>query len=102
MDNYLPMPVHAEYAKRMEEEHKRQNKRIDALEVKVTEIGELTVSVASLAQSVEQMVKEQKEQGERLKTLEARDGETWRKVTGYALTALISALVGFILSNIGL
>ena len=65
-------------------------------------IGSLTASVASLAKSVEQMAKTQEKQGKRLEILEGRDGEKWRTVAGYVLTAIISAVLSFVLAKIGL
>lgn len=54
MDNEpISRAEHDEFAKRMEAEHSRQNHRLTTLEEKVNEIGELTVSVARLAKSVE-------------------------------------------------
>jgi uncharacterized protein YoxC len=99
---FLPLAVHNEYAKRMEDEHKRQNKRLTDLEIKVEDIGSLTASVESLAKSVEQMAKAQEKQNERLETLEGRDGEMWRKVVGYAITFVVGAVLTFVLSKIGL
>lgn len=99
---FLTIAEHKEYAKRMEDEHKRQNHRLDDLEGKVTEIGKLTASVASLARSVEQMVVEQQEQGARLQALEGRDGEMWRKVVGYAATFAVGAVMAYIFSKFGM
>lgn len=99
---FLPMAVHEEYAKRMEDEHKRQNHRISVLEETVKDISSLTHSVASLAQSVEQMAKAQEKQSERLETLESRDGEMWRKVVGYVITFVVGAVLTFVLSTIGI
>lgn len=99
---FLPMAVHEEYAKRMEDEHRRQNARISTLEGKVEDISSLTHSVASLAQSVEQMAKAQEKQGERLETLESRDGEMWRKVVGYVITFVVGAVLSFVFAAIGI
>lgn len=99
---FLPIAVHNEYAKRMEDEHKRQNNRITTLEDKVEDIGALTASVASLAQSVEQMAKAQEKQAKRLETLESRDGEMWRKVIGYAATFIVGAVLAYIFSRFGM
>ena len=66
------------------------------------EIGALTTSVEKLAQSVESMVKEQEKQGRRLDELEGRDGEMWRKVVGYIITAAVGILVGFLFRQIGI
>lgn len=101
-EKFLSVAVHEEYARRMEDEHKRQNKRISDLETKVEDIGSLTASVASLAKSVEQMAKAQEQQNERLDVLEGRDGEMWRKVVGYAATFIVGAVLAFIFSRIGM
>lgn len=97
---YLPLAVHDEYARRMEDEHRRQNKRISDLETKVEDIGNLTASVESLARSVEQMAKSQEKQNKRLEVLEGRDGEMWRKVVGYAVTFIVGAVLTFIFAKI--
>lgn len=99
---FLPMAVHEEYAKRMEDEHRRQNTRISKLEENVKDISSLTASVASLARSVEQMAKAQEKQGERLEELESRDGEMWRKVVGYVITFIVGAVLTFVLASIGI
>ena len=51
---------------------------------------------------MQNMLKVQEQQGERLERLESRDGEMWRKVTGYAITAVISIVVGFVFAQIGM
>ena len=102
MDTPITRAEHEEFRRRMEDEHKRMNHRLGDLEGTVRQIGELTASVQSLAQSVEQMAQSQSRQETRLEELESRDGEMWRKVVGYVLTAVISITVGFIFSQIGM
>ena len=101
MDTPLTRAEHLEFARRMEDEHKRQNHRINGLEERFEKLDSLTASVASLAESVKQMASEQQRQGKRLEALEGRDGEMWRKVVGYAITAVISILAGFLAGQIG-
>ena len=100
--NFLPMAVHEEYARRMDDEHKRQNKRITDLENKVEDIGELTTSVASLAKSVEQMAKAQEKQGKRLEVLEQKPAKRWDSFVDKVVWALAAAAIAFILAQIGL
>lgn len=102
MDTPITRAEHEEFRRRMEEEHKRQDARLEELEVATKQIGALTTSVEKLALSIENMVDEQRKQGERLEALEGRDGEMWRKVTGYVITTVIGAVVGFILTKIGI
>ena len=66
------------------------------------QIGELTASVEKLAVSVENMAKIQTKQGERLEELEDRDGQMWRKVSGYVLTTIIGAVLTFVMMQIGI
>ena len=103
MENeYITLQFHNEYAKRMQEEDERQNYRIKALEKAVEENGKLALSVERLAISVQSMVEEQKAQGERLETLENRDGESWRKAVGYLVTTIIGIMVGYIFKQLGM
>ena len=93
---------HEEFRRRMEEEDKRQNRRIELVENSIQQIGEIAMSVEKMAVSLQSMVKEQEQQGKRLEALESRDGEMWRKAVGYAATALVGAVLGFMLKQIGL
>ncbi|MDD6324651.1 MAG: hypothetical protein PUA72_03590 [Lachnospiraceae bacterium] len=93
---------HQEFCKRMEEENHRQNRRIEMLEETVQQIGKLTASVEKMATSLQGMVREQEQQGKRLVALESRDGEMWRKVVTYAVTALAGAVIGFVVKQIGM
>lgn len=86
---------------RLAEEDRRQNQRINVLEKTVQQISSIATSVEKLAVNMENMVTVQKQQGDRLKTLEGRDGERWRQVTGYVITAVISIIIGFVASSLG-
>lgn len=102
MDTPITRAEHEEFRRRLEEENRRQDRRIELLEENVQKLGSLTTSVEKLALSIESMVKEQERQGERLETLEGRDGELWRKAVGYAVTATVGVIVGFLFRQIGL
>lgn len=86
----------------MEEENRRQNHRIELLEGSVQQIGKLAASVEKMAASLQSMVREQEQQGKRLTALESRDGEMWRKVVTYAVTAVVGIIVGFAAKQIGM
>ncbi len=102
MDAPITRAEHEEFVRRMDEANHRQSKRIEIVEKEVKQIGELTTSIEKLALSMENMVKEQVSQGKRLEELENRDGEMWRKVTGYMITAIVGILIGFIFKQIGM
>ena len=95
MDTPISRGEHEEFARRIADQERRQDKRLELLEGTVREIGDLTLSVQRLAQSLEQG-----RQGRRLQALEDRDGEKWRKLMGYIATALTSGAVTLLLSQI--
>lgn len=102
MDTPISRAEHEEFRKRIDGENKRQNRRIDLLEESVKQLNSLTLSVEKLASNMENMLKEQGRQGKRLEKLENRDGEKWRKVTGYVVTTIVGIVVGFIFKQIGM
>lgn len=109
MDTPISRAEHEEFAKRMESENQRlkdedtrQNKRLDLLEESVREMSALATSVEKLATNMAGMVKVQERQGKRLETLEGRDGEMWRKVFGYIVTAVLGIVIGFAFRQIGM
>lgn len=99
---FLPMAVHNEYARRMDDEHKRQNKRITDLEEKVEDIGTLTASVESLARSVEQMAKAQEKQSKRLETLEQKPAKRWESIVEKAILVIVTILITYAFTQLGI
>ncbi len=102
MDTPITRAEHEEFRRTMDSEHKRISRRLDTLEEETKQIRKLASSVERLAVSMESMSREQKEQGEKLEKLENRDGELWRKVTGYIVTTIIGLVLGFIFRQIGM
>lgn len=88
--------------KRLEDENKRQNHRLESLEKTVEKVAAISTSVEKLALNMENMLKEQVNQGKRLETLESRDGEMWRKVVGYIATAIVGIVIGFLFKQLGM
>lgn len=108
MDEYISRGEHEEFAKRIDAEQSRQNKRITAMEDAMKQYVTLTLSVEKMAMSIEQMVKEQKRQGERLEELESAPVKNWNTVKASILsaiggvigTAIIAAIVYSIIQTI--
>ena len=108
MDTQISRAEHEEFRRlmesenaRLEEENDRQNHRINILEKSVQQISNLAASTEKLATNKENMLKVQEQQGKRLETLESRDGEMWRKVTGHIITAVIGIVIEFLFQQIG-
>lgn len=101
-DEYLRRHEHEEFAKGVDREQVRQNKRIADIEVTVRQINNLTLSVQKLAINMEHMLVNQTEQSKRLEELENRDGEKWRSISMYVLTVVVGAVLGFALQQVGI
>lgn len=101
-DTTISRAEHEEFAKRIEEENHRQNRRIEILEKNMQQLAALTSSVEKLAYSIEGMVKEQESQGNRLEKLESKDGEKWRSVSSYVITVIIGLVLGYIFQQAGM
>lgn len=109
MDTPIIRAEHEEFVRRMETEYKRladedarQNRRIDLLEISVRDLGAVVTQVERLATNMESMCKVQEQQGKRLEILESRDGERWRKAAGYAATAILGIVIGFVFRQLGM
>lgn len=92
MDEFLPRGEHDEYAKRIDAENERQNKRIGLLEENVRQISALTISIEKMATSMETMAKELGNQGDRLEALEQEPAKRWKDSTKALFNAFLGAI----------
>lgn len=109
MDTPITRTEHEEFRRSMELAHQkladedhRQNRRLDILEETAKQNAALVANVERLAVNMENMLKVQDTQGKRLERLESRDGEMWRKVVVYAVTAIAGLAIGYIATRLGL
>lgn len=102
MDGMITRVEHEEFRKRLDAENARQNERIEELEKTVHQINALTISVEKMAISMDGMLRELTEQSERMKKLEGRDGENWKKVISTLITGIVGGLVVFTMGKLGL
>ena len=97
MDEFVTKAVHDEFAKRIDEENDRQNKRLSILEQGQTQINELVASVKVLAVNMESMAKEQAKQGAKLEEIESKPAKRWETIISCIITALVTAGVMYFL-----
>lgn len=60
----------------------------------------LTIAVEKLAQNMDQMLKEQSRQGERLSALESKETDQYRSIKNAVMVALIGGVVGAVLTKV--
>ncbi len=100
MDTPITRAEHEEFRKRIEEENKRQDRRIEDLEENAKQITAMVSSIEKLAVNMENMAKEQEKQGKRLETLEGQDGDKWKTLVKCCITGIVTFVLGFVLPRI--
>ena len=102
--NYITRCEHDEFAKRLMEEDKRQNARIELLEKAIENNKTLVLSVEKLAINMDSMYKELHRQGERLDTLEKKPIKSINTFASAILStlggAIGTAIVGLVVYGI--
>jgi len=101
-EEFVSIEVHNEFAKRIEAEDERQNKRLAKLEDAVGQMTELTVSVKELASNMANMAKEQGKIGERLEAIENKPSQNWDKLMWTIAGALIAGIIGYLIASMGI
>jgi len=79
------------------EEIKSLKHRMDDVETKQNEIETLTASVNKLAINMEYMLKEQKDQGNRLKQLEIAPLDGAKQLRATVISSIVTAVIGAII-----
>ena len=74
--------------------------RVCELEDLTDTIHKLALSVNELAVNMKNMIREQEQQGQRIATLEQKPAKRYDTITTVVMTALISGIITYILSNI--
>ena len=100
MSEFVTIEVHKEFAQRVDDENKRQNIRLDALERGLQEIGKITINVERLATQMETLTKEISKQGERLEGIEQKPAKRWDVVITGAISAIVGALMSAMMTGL--
>ena len=98
-EKFVTESVFNEFAKRMDEEDKRQDARLEALEKNYGLVNNLYVSVERLATNMEAMAKELARQGDCLKTIESQPAKRWDLVVTSIITGIAGAVIGIMLKG---
>ena len=76
--------------------------RMDKVEEQSDAINNLAISVKELALNINIMNERQEEYGKRLTELESKPAKRWEQVVSIIITTLVGAVLGYILSKVGL
>ena len=105
MDDMVSRAEHSEFAKRIDEENLRQNRRLDTIEKTVETFSRIAGSVERLAENMKAMADEQARLSERIGVIEKKPADNWNTIIKSILTnfgATIAALIvgALVLSNV--
>lgn len=102
MDEYVSRVEYDERQKRIDDENRRQNHRIDKLETMAEQLADMAASIKVMAVSMQGMQAEQKEQGERLKKIEEEPADKWNNLVKTVVTVIATAFITYLLTKGGL
>ena len=87
---------------KIKDEQKVMVARLDKQAAMVSDIQNLSQSVALLANNMDAMLKEQQAQNRRLATLEEKPAKRWDSILDTVIKVVLTAALGVILVKIGL
>lgn len=85
-----------------EDRSKSNSHRLDKVEEKQDELGELVSSVKVLAEREQNVENDVKEIKDDVKTLTSKPGKRWDNFINEVIKLVIATVVGFVLAKIGL
>ena len=85
--------------KRIDEENKRQNERLQSLETNYAVVNQLSIHMERLASNMETMAKELARQGTKLNDLEMKPAKRWDLIITSIITGLAGAFIGLLLKG---
>lgn len=99
-ENCILRQEHEEFARRIDAENGRQNRRIQLLEDNVRQISTLTVSVEKMAVNMENMLVEQRKLSDRMEAIEKEPAEMNKQIRQAIITSVVGTVVGAVVTAV--
>jgi len=90
------------WSRRIDDENRRQNHRLEKLEKIADQLTDMVVSIKAMAVTMQGMQEEQKRQGQRLEKIEEKPADNWNTLVKTILTVVVTAAVTWLLSKGGI
>lgn len=94
--------AHEKRLTEVESRSKSNSKRLDAVEKRQIDLGELVGTVKALAVREENIENDVKEMKSDVKSLTEKPGKRWDALVEKAILTVAAAVIGFLLARIGL
>ena len=86
----------------VEERSRSNSRRLEIVEKRQAEIGELVTSMATMAQKQETMERDVSEIKVKIDAIAAKPGKRWDAIVDKVLLGIVTALVAYALSQLGI
>ena len=97
-NNYISRLEYNEYVKRMEDEHRRINHRLEKCEQISEQMQDMNANISELATNMKHLLDEQLEQGKRLDKIEDEPKSMWESVKKGVFGAIGAAVGGAVIA----
>ena len=91
---------HEEFKKRIEDEERRQNHRLDTVEGRVDKLIDMQVSMATIQVGITNITEELKKLSAEVDAIKREPADKWNKAVWIVVTAVLTAAVTYFLAQI--
>ena len=102
MDEYVTRHEYMERIGRSDDKMHSLDRRLSKVEELSDKLGEMAVTMQGMLVTLQNMQKEQTEQGERLRKIEEEPADNWRKFVWTAFACVVTGVVGYVLAKVGI
>ena len=102
MDEYVTRHEYMERIGRSDDKMHSLDRRLSKVEELSDKLGEMAVTMQGMLVTLQNMQKEQTEQGERLRKIEEEPADNWRKFVWTAFACVVTGVVGYFLAKAGI
>ena len=101
-DNYVTRHEYMERIGRSDDKMHSLDRRLSKVEELSDKLSDMAVTMQGMLVTLQNMQKEQAEQGERLRKIEEEPADKWNKVVSTVITVLVTAALTWLISKGGI
>ena len=102
MDEYITRLEYMERTGRTDDKMNNLDRRLSKVEELSDKLTDMAITMKGMLTTLENMQKEQSEQGERLRKIEEEPADAWKNLKWTIVACLASGLVGLVLAKVGI
>lgn len=102
MDEYITRHEYMERIGRSDDKMHNLDRRLSKVEELSDKLTDMAITMKGMLTTLENMQKEQSEQGERLRKIEEEPADKWNKVVSTVITVLVTAALTWLISKGGI